>query len=139
MRGSASVITPSVISEVQPHACGAPSPPALEVADVFRRFSGEYRKLTGHALTTEQDRVLREIMVCRTPVMGTHRWRCQSCRQELELCNSCNNRNCPTCQGQYRYEWAEKLNQDLLPIEYHHVIFTAPQDISRFSLVNRGC
>jgi len=43
-----------------------PDRPALTVADVFRQFGPEYRSLHGRELTVQQDRVLRELMACRT-------------------------------------------------------------------------
>lgn len=39
---------------------------SLEVADIFHRFGPEYRRLYGNRLSVPQDRVLRELMVCRT-------------------------------------------------------------------------
>ena len=33
------------------------------------------------------------------------------------------NRHCPKCQTAYRKEWAARLQAQLLPIEYYHVIF----------------
>ena len=56
-----------------------PDRPALTVADVFRQFGQEYRSLYGRELTVQQDRALRELMVCRTDAMGFHLWRCDAC------------------------------------------------------------
>ena len=110
--------------------------PALTVADVFRQFSQEYRSLHGHELTVQQDRVLRELMVCRTEVMGFHRWECDACGAQVELFNSCNNRHCPTCQAQYRRQWAHEIQSCLLPVEYYHVMMTAPRPVTLFALAN---
>jgi hypothetical protein len=108
----------------------------LEVADIFRRFGPQYREQCGHSLSVQQDRVLRELMVCRTPVMGLHRWQCDHCAVQVDLYNSCNNRHCPKCQSQYRRAWAAKLQADLLPVQYRHVILTVPRPLTEFSLVN---
>lgn len=113
-----------------------PPRPALELADIFRRFAQEYRRQFGRTLTVQQDRALRELMVCRTAVMGWHRWRCDTCGVEAELFNSCKNRHCPKCQTQNRKDWAAKLQADLLPIEYYHVIFTVPRPVTLFAMVN---
>jgi hypothetical protein len=106
------------------------------VADIFRRFAQEYRRQFGRKLTVQQDRALRELMVCRTDVMGWHLWECDTCGARAELFNSCKNRHCPKCQRQNRKDWAAKLQADLLPIEYHHVIFTVPRPVTRFALAN---
>ena len=116
--------------------CVPPRRPALEVADIFRRFAQEYRRQFGGTLTVQQDRALRELMVCRTEVMGWHLWECDTCGARAELFNSCKNRHCPKCQRQNRKDWAARLQADLLPIEYHHVIFTVPRPVTRFALVN---
>jgi len=100
--------------------CTAPRGPSLEVADVFRRFGMDFRSQYGQygeTLTVQQDRVLRELMVCRTEVMGWHRWACDRCGVQVELYNSCNNRHCPKCHRKQRKKWAAKIQADLLPIE----------------------
>jgi hypothetical protein len=108
----------------------------LEVADIFRCFGPQYREQYGEALPVQQDRALRELMVCRTSVMGLHRWKCDHCAAQVDLFNSCNNRHCPKCQSKYRRTWAEKLQADLLPVQYRHVILTVPRPLSEFSLAN---
>ena len=40
--------------------------------------------------------------------------------------NSCRNRHCPKCQAAARAEWLDRQAQDLLPVEYFHVVFTLP-------------
>ena len=110
--------------------------PLLSVADVFRRFGAAFRQQQGETLTVPQDRVLRELTACRTPLLGTHLWQCDHCGAQAELCNSCDNRHCPTCQTQRRQEWAQQVQGTLLPIEYFHVICTTPQPLSQFAQVN---
>ena len=106
------------------------------MADIFHRFGLEYRRQFGSKLTVPQDRALRELMVCRTEAMGWHLWECDTCGAQAELFNSCKNRHCPKCQRQNRKDWAAKLQADLLPIEYHHVIFTVPRPVTLFAMVN---
>ena len=55
---------------------------------------------------------------------------------QAELFNSCKNRHCPKCQTAYRKEWAARLQAQLLPIEYYHVIFTVPRPVTLFAMVN---
>ena len=123
-------------NQEEENQCVPPRGPALEVADIFRRFAQEYRRQFGRKLTVQQDRALRELMVCRTDMMGWHLWECDTCGARAELFNSCKNRHCPKCQRQNRKDWAAKLQADLLPIEYHHVIFTVPRPVTLFAMVN---
>ena len=47
---------------------------SVTLADVIRTFHAPYRTRFGHTLTEQQDRVLRELTACYTPLMGTHKW-----------------------------------------------------------------
>ena len=104
--------------------------PALEIAEVIRRFGPEYRRQVGGQLTVQQDRVLRELLVCRTEVLGAHYWSCEVCGQQVELCHSCHNRHCPKCGAAARRRWADQVQADLLPIEYHHMVVTLPRPLT---------
>jgi hypothetical protein len=51
--------------------------------------------------------------------------------------HSCRNRHCPTCQGGERAAWLERESSWLLPVEYHHVVFTLPAEVAELALFNR--
>ena len=102
----------------------------LDMAEVLRTFGPEYRRHVGDRLTVQQDRVLRELLVCRTEVLGSHQWACERCGQQVELFNSCKNRHCPQCGAYERRLWAAQVQADLLPIEYHHVVVTLPRPLT---------
>ncbi|MFO7904824.1 MAG: transposase zinc-binding domain-containing protein, partial [Pirellulaceae bacterium] len=57
--------------------------------------------------------------------MGEHEWRCDACGQTYVYFNSRGNRHCPACREAYRQQWAENIEQDLLPVPYHHLMLTA--------------
>ncbi|MGM0486508.1 MAG: transposase zinc-binding domain-containing protein [Planctomycetota bacterium] len=63
--------------------------------------------------------------------MGEHEWRCDACGQTYVYFNSCGNRHCPACREAYRQQWAQKLEQDLPPIPYHHLMLTLPRPLTR--------
>ena len=102
----------------------------LEMADVLRAFAPEYRRQVGDRLTIQQDRVLRELQVCRTEVLGSHHWSCERCGTSVEMFHSCKNRHCSKCGAYERYLWAHQVRADLLPIEYQHVVVTLPQPLT---------
>lgn len=106
-------------ADLECDACDEARRPALEIAEVIRRFGAEYRRQVGGQLTVQQDRVLRELLVCRTEVLGAHYWSCEVCGQQVELCHSCHNRHCPKCGAAARRRWADRVQADLLPIEYY--------------------
>ena len=51
--------------------------------------------------------------------------------------NSCRNRHCPKCQGGARAQWLEARREELLPVEYYHVVFTLPHELSALARANR--
>jgi predicted Zn-ribbon and HTH transcriptional regulator len=91
----------------------------LEVADIFRRFSGELS-----ALSLEQAKAIQDIVACRTPTLGGHVHQCDHCGYKQDLYNSCCNRHCPKCQSLSQVRWIEERRKDLLPVEYFHIVFT---------------
>lgn len=108
--------------------------PAWEVADVIRAH-GE-ALLAKHGLTAEQRRALFDLADCRTQALGGHVQRCLDCGQERIAYNSCRNRHCPKCQALARARWLEREAKLLLPVEYHHVVFTLPAEVAELALAN---
>jgi hypothetical protein len=64
--------------------------------------------------------------------------RCQACETEQIAYNSCRNRHCPKCQSQAAKRWLSAREQDLLPVEYYHVVFTLPSAIGDIALQNKS-
>lgn len=113
-----------------------PSRPALEVADVIRECGDAFVAQHGSWLTRSQRRALRDLAACRTAALGGHVQRCLDCGHERIAYNSCRNRHCPKCQALSRAHWLERQATHLLPVEYHHVVFTLPQEVAELALAN---
>nr|WP_244148489.1 IS91 family transposase [Sulfitobacter litoralis] len=47
------------------------------------------------------------------------------------------NRHCPKCQGPAARDWMEARAEDLLPVEYFHVVFTMPAEIAQIAYWNK--
>jgi len=45
--------------------------------------------------------------------------------------------HCPKCQGPAARDWMAARAEDLLPVEYFHVVFTLPAEIARIALWNK--
>lgn len=106
--------------------------PSLEIADIFEQFS--------HRLgpqTPQVWKVIRAIKNCRTSVLGGHSKKCDSCDHVTNAYNSCRNRHCPKCQFSARVDWIEAREQDLLPCQYFHVVFTIPAALKPVFLMNK--
>jgi len=113
-----------------------PPRPALEVADVIRAHGDAFTTKYGSTLTAAQRRALRALARCRTAALGGHVQRCADCGHERIAYNSCRNRHCPKCQALARARWLQREAELLLPVEYHHVVFTLPAEIAALALAN---
>jgi hypothetical protein len=110
--------------------------PGLELAHIFRQHGPAYRQM--HALPFHQQRLMRAIENCRTPVLGGVVDWCQHCQYTHIQYRSCRNRHCPKCQGLARARWLRQRQAELLPVEYFHVVFTVPEAIAAMAFYNKA-
>jgi hypothetical protein len=69
-------------------------------------------------------------MRCGTAALGCHVRGCDACGRRDWQYNSCRNRHCPRCQAGHRARWLAREAGCLLPVEYHHVVFTLPAEVA---------
>jgi hypothetical protein len=117
-------------------SAGTAARPALEVADIFRAHGAAYLAEHGSQLNGAQRRALQELAVCRTAALGGHTEACAGCGRLRPVYNSCRNRHCPKCQPGRAAAWLQREAVWLLPVEYHHVVFTLPQEAGPLALQN---
>ena len=110
--------------------------PALEVADVIRDYGAAFLDRYGGVLSAAQRQALRDLAACRTALLGGHVEHCLDCGHERIAYNSCRNRHCPKCQALTRARWLDQQAEHLLPVEYHHVVFTLPAAVADLALAN---
>jgi hypothetical protein len=103
-----------------------------ELADIFKAHAPPPEHLG-----CDRARVVRDIMACRTPLLGGHLQVCDHCGREKPFYNSCRNRHCPKCQSLEQARWVEAQARTLLPVEYFHVVFTVPEALHPFFLSER--
>lgn len=109
----------------------------LEVADIFRKHGPAYRQANAGHVSLSQLKVMSAIEACRTDAIGGHVAACTKCGHQHIAYNSCKNRHCPKCQGPAARDWMAARAEDLLPVEYFHVVFTLPAEIARIALWNK--
>jgi hypothetical protein len=114
------------------------SRPPWEVADVFRLYGAAYRDRHGPAMSAQQHRVMRAIETCRTAALGGHLEVCDRCGEPRPVYNSCCNRHCPKCQSLAKERWLKKRLDELLPVEYFHVVFTLPNRLAPLAIQNKA-
>jgi hypothetical protein len=98
-------------------ALGAPAP---RLAEILRRYAPTN-------LSAEAARVVRDLVACRTPLLGGRREVCDHCGDLREIYHSCGNRHCPNCQALAQERWLQRQQADLLPVPYFHLVFTLPE------------
>ncbi len=114
------------------------SSPSLEVADIFRAYGPAWRaSQTGH-LSLGQLKAMSAIERCRTAQLGGHLLQCPACDHHQIAYNSCRNRHCPKCQASAAHRWLEARQTELLPVDYYHLVFTMPSQISDLAYQNKS-
>ncbi len=111
--------------------------PLFEVADIIRAHGNSFIEKNRSWLTWLQIRVLIAIEHCRTAALGGHLDRCCQCGYEAISFNSCRSRHCPKCQTNARNKWLAERSKELLPVNYVHVVFTIPHELSSLALHNK--
>ena len=111
--------------------------PRLEIADIFRKHGPAYRRTNAGHISHGQLKVMSAIEACRTEALGGHVAGCAKCGHHHIAYNSCKNRHCPKCQGPAARDWMEARAEDLLPVEYFHIVFTMPAEIARIAYWNQ--
>ena len=101
----------------------------IALADVFRRFADDYCRAHGASMLPSHRRAIADILACRTPALGGHRWRCSHCSVEVHSFHSCKNRSCPTCHRNETERWLAARKTELLPCSYFHVTVTVPAEL----------
>jgi hypothetical protein len=111
--------------------------PPFEVADIVRQYGNSFIAKHRSWLTWLHLRVLYAIEFCRSAKLGGHLDRCSGCGHEAISYNSCRNRHCPKCQTNARDKWLAERSKELLPVNYVHVVFTLPHELSWLALQNK--
>jgi hypothetical protein len=111
--------------------------PKLEIADIFRAHGPAWRQANAGHVSLSQLKVMSAIEACRTEALGGHVAGCAKCGHHHIAYNSCKNRHCPKCQGPAARDWMAARAEDLLPVEYFHVVFTLPAEIAQIAYWNK--
>ena len=112
--------------------------PTFEIADIFRDHGPAWRAANAGHVSLDQLKVMSAIEACRTARLGSTVVRCDDCQHtQIQYC-SCRNRHCPKCQGSAARDWLAEREAELLPVPYHHVVFTVPAAIAKIAWHNKA-
>lgn len=76
-------------------------------------------------------------LACRTPLLGYHLYECQPCGILRVVPHSCKSAFCSSCGTARARAWGRKVLNELLPVRYHHVVFTLPWQLRALIEDNR--
>ena len=103
--------------------------------DVLQRFYPGY--LDSYVPNTQQEKVVRHILNCKTGAYGVNISRCSSCGHIQFHNNSCRDRSCPMCQALSNELWIDAQNEHVLDTDYYHIVFTCPSELNPLIYCNQ--
>lgn len=106
--------------------------PQHELSQIIQQYGKEF--IREHPQPLFHLRTLHAIAQCRTMAMGGHVDACDACGHIRVSYNSCRNRHCPKCQSTQRERWIISREQDLLPVNYFHIVFTLPEPLNQLCI-----
>ena len=101
----------------------------VELAEIFRRYGGQYREKYGARMPPSHLDAMTDIERCRTEALGGQVYQCPECGEKRYSYHSCQNRHCPKCQNGAGQEWLEQQEALLLPVPYFLLTFTLPEEL----------
>ena len=107
----------------------------VELQSIFEQHGKGYRE--SRKLPANHRKAMWCIEAYRTSVLGGHTSQCDECGYTQISYNSCRNRHCPKCQTLSKEQWIEDRKQDLLSVQYFHVVFTIPDIINSIAYQNQ--
>lgn len=96
------------------------------VQAVLKSFYPSYQ--THYKPTLQQSKAIKNIVSCKTSVLGGHVSTCDCGHVEVYY-NSCRDRHCPMCQGITKAMWVDQRCKDAIDAPYFHVVFTMPSEL----------
>ena len=82
------------------------------------------------ALDPRQRQVVSHVTSCRTAALGGRLMGCDDCGHDERQYHSCRDRHCPRCQRALSRAWCERQREAVLPVTYHHLVFTLPSELN---------
>ena len=105
------------------------------ITQIFKNFSNNYLKQ--NSATIVQHKVINSILACKTGKLGYNIQVCEDCGTIHSHYNSCGNRHCPNCQAINKNKWILTKSNDVLPVKYHHTVFTVPAELRTLFKFNK--
>jgi hypothetical protein len=109
----------------------------IRVADILAIGISSY--LEHHKLSWKQKKVVGKIINCSSPNAVQQKIVCsnEECGYEKVRSKPCGDRHCNRCNESKMLKWLAKIMKQYLPVTYHHVVFTMPNELHNLTLCNK--
>jgi len=109
----------------------------IRVADILAGGMDSY--LSNHKLSWKQTKVVNKIINCCSPKSSIQNVTCSNaeCEYSEERRKPCGDRHCNRCNNSKMLKWLAKIMKQYLPLTYHHVVFTLPEELRNLILFNK--
>lgn len=101
---------------------------ATTLAQILRRHWPSYLAKHGASILPSHHAAVGAILSCHTPQRGGSLYRCE-CGEMHFTFHGCGHRACPQCGQREAAAWAARQSARLLPVPYHLVTFTVPEEL----------
>lgn len=91
-----------------------------------------------HTLQPHIIKAARKMVKCRTELLGGSLFKCPNDHFHKIVYNSCKHRSCPSCNLINIENWLNKIKSSILDTNHYHVVFTIPDELNSFFLMNRN-
>ena len=109
---------------------------AVTLQDILQTSFAAYTET--HKVPRRVWKAAHAVMRCRTAALGGHVRRCPQGHVTEIWYNSCRHRACPRCSGQRISQWLDRWQQQILPTDHFHIIFTLPSELHELWQWNRA-
>ena len=109
----------------------------IRVSDILARGMSSY--LENHKLSWKQKKVISKIINCCSPDAAKQKIVCTNdgCDYKDVRSTPCGDRHCNRCNNSKMLKWLAKIMKQYLPLTYHHVVFTLPEELRNMILCNK--
>lgn len=109
----------------------------ITLSDILHLYGQAYLDKYSDKMPYIHKQAFRNILHCRTEIMGGQAYYCDNCEQYRYSYHSCGDRNCNKCQNDKAKEWLSKTTQLLLPVTHFLITFTMPDILRKLARANQ--
>lgn len=99
-----------------------------KIQEIFKKFGNDY--FNNYGIDYNKLNIYNQIIDCRTNKMGVCIYKCPKCNNNIYLYKSCLNRHCPTCLDYKKEVWLSRHKEDILDINYYHIVLCIPRELN---------